>query len=104
VVALLAGCESEPVAAPQNLTPAEARGQRIYAARCAVCHDPNSTKPRKGPGLKGMYKKPYLPSGSPAIDARVRDAILLGRPNMGAFNNLLDEQQLSDLLAYLHTL
>jgi mono/diheme cytochrome c family protein len=34
----------------------------------------------------------------------VRDTILLGRRNMPTFKGLLSDQQIDDLLAYLHTL
>ena len=56
------------------------------------------------PGLQGLYKQQYLPSGAPANDDRVTSAILHGRGMMPAFANDLDDQQLNDLIAYLHTL
>jgi hypothetical protein len=45
-----------------------------------------------------------MPSGIPATDPHVRDTIMLGRRNMPRFNGALDEAQLSDLMAFLHTL
>jgi mono/diheme cytochrome c family protein len=51
-----------------------------------------------------LYKKRSLPSGAPANDDRVRDAILYGRQNMPAFQYVLTDEQIDDLLAYLHTL
>lgn len=51
-----------------------------------------------------MFRKKYLPSGLPANDDRARDAILMGRSNMPGFRSALDEQEVSDLMAYLHTL
>jgi mono/diheme cytochrome c family protein len=51
-----------------------------------------------------MYKKKYLPSGAPANDDRVGAVIMRGRNMMPAFGNNLDDEQLNDLLAYLHTL
>jgi mono/diheme cytochrome c family protein len=55
--------------------------------------------------LKGVFKKPYLAvSGIPANDARVREIIRIGRGKMQGFPNVLTEQQLDDLLAYMHTL
>jgi mono/diheme cytochrome c family protein len=76
----------------------------LFQAACARCHDPDSTKPRNGPGLAGVFRKPYLPSGAPANDERVRDVMAHGRRNMPPFNGILDDQQMNDLLAYLHTL
>jgi len=49
-----------------------------------------------------MYKKPYLPSGAPANDDRVRVVILEGHGLMPAIS--LGSQDTQDLLAYLHTL
>ncbi len=87
-----------------ELNPQENRGYTIFQSHCAECHYANSAKGLHGPGLQGLYKKPYLPSGAPANDDRVTSAIEHGRGMMPAFGNILEEQQLADLLAYLHTL
>jgi mono/diheme cytochrome c family protein len=102
----LAGCQpSLPPSKPiSELTPHEAAGQQIFATRCAGCHYANSEDPLHGPGLKGVYRKKYLPSGAPANDDRVTAVIERGRNMMPAFGNNLDDQELADLLAYLHTL
>lgn len=59
---------------------------------------------RQGPSLKGLYKKKSLPSGAPANDERVRDTILMGRPNMPGYQYVFTDEQVTDLIAYLHTL
>ena len=101
----LAGCSSETRAkAPPELSPEQQRGQRLFASTCMACHETRSPTARQGPSLQGVYKKPSLPSGAPANDDRVRDAILYGRRNMPGFQYLLNDQQISDLIAYLHTL
>ena len=51
-----------------------------------------------------VFRKQELPSGLPATDEHVRDTIRMGRRNMPSFNDVLDEKQIDDLLAYLHTL
>ncbi len=51
-----------------------------------------------------FIKKPYLPSGAAATDERVTATILHGRGMMPAMGNTMDEQELDDLMAYLHTL
>jgi len=104
VLLISIGCNSPSGSANRPLTPQEERGRRIFEARCAVCHDAYSTNGRQGPGLQGLFRKQYLPSGAPANDDRARDAILFGRRNMPPSQNVLDDQQLNDLLAYLHTL
>lgn len=55
--------------------------------------------------MKGVFKKQYLPlSGLPANDDRVSEIIKFGRSKMPAFGQVLDQQQLEDMLAYMHTL
>jgi mono/diheme cytochrome c family protein len=87
-----------------QLTPQQLRGHELFASRCAACHYPNSQDTLHGPGLQGLYKMKYLPSGAPANDDRIASVILHGRGMMPAFANNLDDQQLADLLAYLRTL
>ncbi len=102
----LAGCKpSLPPSKPlSELTPQESAGHQVFVSDCARCHNANNEKPLHGPGLQGLFKKKYLPSGAPANDDRVSNVILRGRVMMPAFGNNIDDQQLNDLLAYLHTL
>lgn len=101
----VAGCHRLPPSKPlSELTPTEMRGYAVYQQQCAQCHNANSEQPLHGPGLQGMYKKPYLPSGAPANDDRVRSTILHGRNIMPPFGNILNDRQINDLLAYLHTI
>jgi mono/diheme cytochrome c family protein len=88
-----------------GLNPQQAAGRKIYDAECSRCHEPYSTRGKKGPGLKGMFQNKYLSqSGLPANDERVTDIIRLGRKEMPAYSQKLDDQEMRDLLAYLHTL
>lgn len=103
----LAACEVErrKSDAELGLNPQQAEGRLVYDQHCDRCHDAYSSKGRKGPGLKGMFKKQYLEeSGLPANDDRVTDIIQLGRDKMPGFGPVLNQQQINDLLAYLHTL
>ena len=53
------------------LNPQEAAGRRVYDNYCDRCHEPYSTRGKKGPSMKGVFKKPYVPiSGLPANDER----------------------------------
>jgi len=55
--------------------------------------------------MKGVFQRPYLPmSGMPANDDRVTDVVRLGRNKMPGYAPVLNQQQINDLLAYLHTL
>jgi mono/diheme cytochrome c family protein len=105
-VCVIGGCgPSLPPSKPlSELTPQETRGHEVFVQDCARCHHANDTRALHGPGLQGLYKQKYLPSGAPANDDRVTDVILHGHGLMPAFGGKLDEQQLNDLLAYLHTL
>lgn len=88
-----------------GLTPQQAAGRRIYDDRCDRCHEPYSTHAKKGPSLKGIFKRPYMAeSGLPANDERATDIIRYGRTNMPGFSEVLTQQQIDDLLAYMHTL
>ena len=101
------GCDIERRKSDAELgqNPQQAAGRRIYDAECDRCHEPYSTRGKKGPGLKGIFKHQYLSlSGLPANDERVTDIIRLGRKEMPAYSQKLDDQQIEDLLAYLHTL
>jgi mono/diheme cytochrome c family protein len=87
-----------------GLNAEQARGRRIYDQHCIRCHEPYNSWGTHGPSLKNLSRKPYLPSGMPANDARLRDVILLGRAKMPSFGKTLSDQQLDWLLAYLKTL
>jgi mono/diheme cytochrome c family protein len=101
------GCEVQrrKSDAELGLTPRQAAGRHIYDQYCDRCHLPYSSKKRQGPSLKGLFKREDLPvSGMPANDDRVRDVIRMGRNKMDGFGNVLTDEQINDLLAYLHTL
>jgi mono/diheme cytochrome c family protein len=110
VVILAAGVvacdvEGRKTDAELGLNPQQAAGRKIYDAKCDRCHEPYSTRGKKGPGLKNMFQHKYLSlSGLPANDERVSDIIRLGRNEMPGFSQTLSSQDMQDLLAYLHTL
>ena len=103
---VLSACDAEPrkTDAELGLNPEQAAGRRVYDSRCAECHYAYSTRNLRGPSLHGLFKKQFMTSGIPANDDRVTDVIVLGRAKMPAFQNKLTQQQLDDLMAYLHTL
>jgi mono/diheme cytochrome c family protein len=105
--AMNSGCDVErrKSDAELGLNPQQAAGRKIFDDECARCHEPYSTHPKKGPGLKGVFHNQYLAqSGLPANDERVSDIIRLGRKDMPAYSQKLNDQEIQDLLAYLHTL
>ncbi len=103
VAAALAGCRSLPPSKPEALwTIEEARGAQVFHQACAKCHYPTTTRGLKGPGLQAITKVKAMPSGAPPTDERLTSTILRGRGMMPATQ--LTDNQLSDLLAYLHSL
>jgi mono/diheme cytochrome c family protein len=103
VAAALGGCRSLPPSKPEALwTIEEARGAQVFHQKCAKCHHPTTTRPLNGPGLQALTKVRSMPSGAPPTDERLTQVIQRGRLNMPATQ--LNDDQLSDLLAYLHTL
>jgi mono/diheme cytochrome c family protein len=88
-----------------GLNPQQSAGRKIYDSNCDRCHEPYSTRGKKGPALKGVFQHKYLSlSGLPANDERVTDIIRLGRNEMPGYSQTLSSRDIQDLLGYLHTL
>jgi mono/diheme cytochrome c family protein len=109
IVACLAfsGCDTErrKSDAELGLNPQQAAGRKLYDDYCDRCHEPYSSRGKKGPSLKGVFKQQYLPiSGLPANDDRVTEIVKIGRAKMHGFSQVMNDQQVKDLVAYLHTL
>jgi mono/diheme cytochrome c family protein len=103
IAAAFGGCRALPPSKPEALwTMEEARGAQVYHQKCAKCHHPTTARPLNGPGLQALTKVRSMPSGAPPTDERLTQVILHGRLNMPATQ--LPDDQLGDLLAYLHTL
>lgn len=103
----LSGCEVErrKSDAELGLNAQQVAGRKLYDDYCDRCHEPYSSRGKKGPSLKGVFKQQYLPlSGLPANDARVGEIVKYGRSKMQGFGQVMTDQQVQDLLAYLHTL
>jgi mono/diheme cytochrome c family protein len=103
----LAGCDVErrKSDAELGLNPQQAEGRKLYDNYCDRCHEPYSSRGKKGPSLKGVFKQQYLSlSGLPANDERVTDIIKYGRAKMEGFSQVMTDPQIKDLLTYLHTL
>jgi mono/diheme cytochrome c family protein len=105
-ILVLTGCGPKlpPSKPASEFTPQEANGATVFTQECARCHSANTQRTLHGPGLLGLYKLKYLPSGAPANDDRVTAVILQGRGMMPGLGNQLNDQQLADLITYLHTL
>lgn len=103
IVMVVPGCKSLPPSKPSSeWTAQEARGAAVYKVKCARCHNATNTKPLNGAGLQALTKVKAMPSGAPPTDERMTDRILHGYGMMPSTQ--LSDDQLQNLLAYLHTL
>src|ERR1700736_2246392 len=96
------GCEVERRHSDSELglNPQQASGRHIYDQYCDRCHAAYSSKDRKGPSLKGAFRRPYLRvSGMPANEDRVTDIVRMGRNKMEGFGQVLPPEQINDLLS-----
>jgi mono/diheme cytochrome c family protein len=103
----LASCDVErrKSDAELGLDPQQVAGRKTYDNYCDRCHEPYSTHGKKGPSLKGVFKNQYLPlSGLPANDERITDIVKYGRAKMEGFGQVMTDEQIKNLIAYLHTL
>jgi len=83
-----------------SLTAQQTEGKHLYQDHCAYCHEDNY------PNLHGIFKRPSLATGGPATDDQVKQIILNGRIGsniMPSFSGHLNDEQITALLAYLHT-
>jgi mono/diheme cytochrome c family protein len=97
--ASVSGCHSG-----QSLTPQQAEGKHLYQIRCAHCHEDNDLGLKKiPPGLHGVFTHSVLPSGAQASDAEVARVVFGGKGLMPSFAGRFTQEQMSALLAYLHT-
>jgi mono/diheme cytochrome c family protein len=101
-----AGC-GEPAPktdAELGLNAQQSRGRRVFERDCAACHSAYSSSGSKGPSLKNLFRKQFLPSGLPATDRFVEQTIVGGRNMMPPLGEAITQGELDDLMAYLHTL
>ncbi len=92
--------QSPPIALKEGLIPGQpARGEKIFAAQCAVCHGPRG----KGKTAPSLNNPVMLATAS---DSYLRYAIAEGRAGtpMPAFKGKLSADKLDDVTAYLRSL
>jgi mono/diheme cytochrome c family protein len=104
---LISGCSALLLWVPgcsKPLTQTEADGKDLYEIHCYECHDENQLGLKKvPPKLHDVFSAHFLPDGTtPATDAAVRQVIVYGKRTMPPFNGRLSDDQIADLIAYLH--
>jgi mono/diheme cytochrome c family protein len=95
---MIAGCSRSP-------SREEVAGRALYQLHCSQCHDnPPRYLLTRPPKLDKMFASKTLPSGAPATDEDVRHTIIEGVGTMPAFNGRIREDEMRNLMAFLHTL
>ena len=96
---LFCGCHQA-----SQLTAQQEAGKHLYQVRCAHCHEDNDLALKKAPpDLHGLFDRKTLPSGIPVTDQAVAENVNKGRGMMPGFAGRFDQEQMAELLAYLHT-
>jgi mono/diheme cytochrome c family protein len=101
------GCDAQrrKSDAELGLNPQQIEGRKLYDNYCDRCHEAYSSRDKKGPSLQGVFKHQYLSvSGLPTTDDHVAEIVKIGRAKMQGFGQVMTDQQIRDLVAYLHTL
>lgn len=94
----IAGCHTAG-----SLTRQQSEGKHLYDVRCAHCHEDNDLMLKKvPPNIHHVFAHADLPSGAPATDQTVERVVLNGKGMMPAFTGRFTQEQMQDLLAYLH--
>jgi mono/diheme cytochrome c family protein len=103
LVLAMTACSNKPQA---GIDPEEvSAGEYSYEVHCAECHEqPHPDLLKQPPNLHGTFGRKTLPSGAPATDKQVRRTIIEGRGTMPAFDKRLSNEELDELVRYLHTL
>jgi mono/diheme cytochrome c family protein len=80
------------------------RGRSLYTFHCYSCHEENQLGLLKvPPKLHRIFSHTYLPDGTtPATDESVREVIIHGKRTMPPFDGRLSNDQINDILAFLH--
>jgi mono/diheme cytochrome c family protein len=83
------------------------KGKEIFNQSCTGCHSIGSDQ-IVGPGLKGEAVKPKMANGNPMSDDNLKAWIKAGGTgkigNMPGMATTLNDQQITDVVAYLKTL
>lgn len=79
------------------------KGKEVFE-QCGACHNTDTDEKKMGPSLKGLYKREKLKNGKPVNDANVKAVINAGGNGMPGYEDLLTDEERTNLLAYLKTL
>ena len=106
-VAVLA--QDPPAKTPAKKTTASkgspTKGKEVFDQKCGICHFADSDAKKIGPGLKGISKRgTFSVNNNKFTDDSLKTWIENGDSLMPPFKDVLDEQQIKDVIAYVKTL
>jgi cytochrome c2 len=82
-----------------------AKGKGVFEEKCSMCHFADSDAKKIGPGLKGISKRgTFTVNNNKVTDENLKTWIENGDSLMPPFKDVLDEQQIRDVIAYVKTL
>ena len=81
------------------------KGKEVFDQKCGICHFADSDAKKIGPGLKGISKRgTFTVNNNKFTDESLKTWIENGDALMPPFKDVLDEQQIKDVIAYVKTL
>jgi mono/diheme cytochrome c family protein len=104
--AALAQTKSTKKAAPAGKdAAAAARGKEVFQQKCSTCHYDTSDAKKIGPGLKGIGKRgTFTVNSNRVTDETLKTWIENGDSLMPPFKDVIEDNQIKDVIAYVKTL
>jgi mono/diheme cytochrome c family protein len=102
----LAQTKSTKKAAPAGKDAAAvARGKELFQQKCSTCHYDTSDAKKIGPGLKGLGRRgTFTVNNNKVTDESLKTWIENGDSLMPPFKDVIDDNQIKDVIAYVKTL
>jgi len=104
--AALAQTKSTKKSAPTGKDAAAVgRGKEVFQQKCSTCHYDTSDAKKIGPGLKGIGKRgTFTVNNNKVTDETLKAWIENGDSLMPPFKDVIDDNQIKDVIAYVKTL
>jgi mono/diheme cytochrome c family protein len=82
-----------------------ARGKELFQQKCSTCHYDTSDAKKIGPGLKGLNKRgTFTVNNNKVTDENLKTWIENGDSLMPPFKDVIEDNQIKDVIAYVKTL
>ena len=96
---------TKKAAAGKTDTAAVARGKDLFQQKCSTCHYDTSDAKKIGPGLKGLNKRgTFTVNNNKVTDDNLKTWIENGDSLMPPFKDVIEDNQIKDVIAYVKTL